>query len=114
MKISLDGGSFQVAIETEFDGLVDEACAIYQQTLTQAGSNDKAILRFMQIVLEHRDSDDAIGYAVMGVLGWYHTMIQPVVDQDMTLNLAKILPHLVNPAGDLTATSAHEKQTFLH
>ncbi|MGF1688223.1 hypothetical protein L4C36_16265 [Photobacterium japonica] len=113
MKISIDGGSFHVAVDTEFDGLIDEATAIYQQTLEQAQSNDKAILRFMQIILEHRDSDDAIGYAAMGLLGWYNTVIQPVTDQDIVLNLPKILPHLVNPAGDLTATSPQAQQTFM-
>ena len=114
MKISVDGGSFKVAIETEFEGLIDEATVIYNETLEQAKSNDKAILRFLQIILEHRDSDDAIGYAVLGLLGWYNATINPVEDKDIELNLPKILPHLINPAGDLTATSANEKGTFLH
>ncbi|KLV03692.1 hypothetical protein ABT56_17905 [Photobacterium aquae] len=114
MKITVDGGSFKVAIETEYEGLVCEAEAIYNKTLEQAKSNDKAILRFLQIILDHRDSDDAIGYAVLGLLGWYHVAINPVADQDIELNLAKILPHLINPSGDLTATSASEKTTFLH
>ena len=114
MKISVDGGSFQVAIETEFDGLIGEALAIYNETFEQAKTNDKTILRFLQIILEHRDSDDAIGYAVLGLLGWYHANINAVEDQDIELNLPKILPHLINPAGDLTATSASEGSTFLH
>ncbi len=114
MKISVDGGSFKVAIETEFEGLITEANDIYQSTLVQATSNDKTILRFLQIILEHRDDDNAIGYAVLGLLGWYHTIINPVEDQDITLNLPKILPHLINPAGDLTATSANEQHTFKH
>ncbi|MBC7003830.1 hypothetical protein BIZ37_14805 [Photobacterium sp. BZF1] len=114
MKISVDGGSFKVAIETEFDGLTDEAVAIYSETLEQAKTNDKTILRLLQIILEHRDTDEAIGYAVLGLLGWYHANINPVEDQDIELNLPKILPHLINPAGDLTATSASEGSTFLH
>ena len=114
MKISVDGGSFKVAIETEFDGLIGEAVAIYEETFEQAKTNDKTILRLLQIILEHRDSDDAIGYAVLGLLGWYHANINPVEDQDIELNLPKILPHLINPAGDLTATSASEGSTFLH
>ena len=114
MKISVDGGSFRVAVETEFEGLIDEATVIYNETLEQAKSSDKAILRFLQIILEHRDSDDAIGYAVLGLLGWYHATINPVEDKDMELNLPKILPHLINPAGDLTATSTNEQSTFLH
>nr|WP_086940578.1 hypothetical protein [Thaumasiovibrio occultus] len=114
MKISVDGGSFKVAVETEFEGLSDEALAIYQQTLEQAKSKDKAILRFLQIILEHRDSDDAIGYAVMGLLGWYIEVIEPISDQDIELNLPKILPHMINPAGDLTAVSEAESQTFKH
>jgi len=61
MKISVDGGSFKVAIETEYEGLVGEATAIFHETLKQAKSNDKAILRFLQIIIEHRDEDDAIG-----------------------------------------------------
>ena len=40
--------------------------------------------------------------------------INPVEDKDIELNLPKILPHLINPAGDLAATSANEKGTFLH
>ncbi len=114
MKISVDGGSFKVAIETEFDGLIGEALAIYNETFEQAKTNDKTILRFLQIILEHRDSDDAIGYAVLGLLGWYHANINEVEDLDIELNLPKILPHLINPAGDLTATSASEGSTFLH
>ena len=43
MKISVDGGSFKVAIETEYEGLVGEATAIFHETLKQAKSNDKAI-----------------------------------------------------------------------
>ncbi|AJR06710.1 hypothetical protein C9J03_03735 [Photobacterium gaetbulicola] len=114
MKISVDGGSFRVAIETEFAGLVEESVAIFNETFEQAQTNDKTILRLLQIILEHRDSDDAIGYAVLGLLGWYHININPVDDQDIELNLPKILPHLINPAGDLTATSASEGSTFLH
>ncbi|MGF1724225.1 hypothetical protein [Photobacterium nomapromontoriensis] len=114
MKISVDGGSFKVAIETEYEGLVTEATDIFQATLKQAKTNDKAILRFMQIIIEHRESDDAIGYAVLGLLGWYNLFINPVEDKDIELNLAKILPHLVNPAGDLTATSNNEANTFKH
>ncbi|MGF1730007.1 hypothetical protein [Photobacterium kasasachensis] len=114
MRISVDGGSFKVAIETEFEGLVDEASVIYNEALKQTKSNDKTILRFLQTILEHRDSDDAIGYAVLGLLGWYHATINPVEDKDIELNLPKILPHLINPAGDLAAFSASEKGTFLH
>ncbi|MCW8329250.1 hypothetical protein MD588_10575 [Photobacterium sp. SDRW27] len=114
MKISVDGGSFKVAIETEYEGLIAEATDIFQATLKQAQSNDKAILRFLQIILEHRESDDAIGYAVLGLLGWYNEKIDPVEDKDIELNLPKILPHLINPAGDLTATSENEKNTFKH
>lgn len=114
MKISVDGGSFKVAIETEYEGLVAESTAVFQETLQQAKSNDKAILRFLQIILEHRDNDDAIGYAVMGLLGWYNEVIDPVSDQDIELNLPKIVPHLINPAGDLTATSQDESKTFKH
>ncbi|MGF1680138.1 hypothetical protein L4D09_08255 [Photobacterium makurazakiensis] len=114
MKISVDGGSFKVAIETEYDGLIEESTAIFHETLEQAKSNDKAILRFLQIILEHRDENDAIGYATMGLLGWYNEVINPVEDKDIELNLAKILPHLINPAGDLTATSENETNTFKH
>lgn len=71
MRISVDGGSFKVAIETEFDGLVAEATAIFHSTRTQAQSNDRAILRLLQIIIEHSEDDDAIGYAVLGLLGWY-------------------------------------------
>jgi len=114
MKISVDGGSFKVAVETEFEGLVDEASVIYNEALKQTKSNDKTILRFLLTILEHRDSDDAIGYAVLGLLGWYNATINPVEDEDIELALPKILPHLINPAGDLTAFSASEKDTFLH
>ncbi|WP_413111727.1 hypothetical protein [Thaumasiovibrio sp. DFM-14] len=103
MKISVDGGSFKVAIETEYEGLVAEATEIFKETLKQATSNEKAILRFLQIIVEHRDSDDAIGYAVLGLLGWYNDVIYPVKDQDIELNLPKIVPHLINPKGDLSA-----------
>ncbi|WP_318407308.1 hypothetical protein [Photobacterium leiognathi] len=114
MKITVDGGSFKVSIETEYEGLIDESTAVYNATLEQAKTTDKAILRFLQIILEHRDSDDAIGYAVLGLLGWYHKVINPVEDKDIELNLPKILPHLLNPAGDITATSQTEKTTFVH
>jgi|GEM_PF-2029596 len=112
MKISVDGGSFKVAIETEYEGLVAEATAVFQETLEQAKTNDKAILRFLQIILEHRDSDDAIGYAVLGLLGWYNQVIDPVIDQDIELNLPKILPHIINPPGDIDAASAATTNTF--
>lgn len=56
MKITVDGGSFKVSIDTEFEGLLTEATAVFDETLVQAKSNDKAILRFLQIILEHRDS----------------------------------------------------------
>jgi hypothetical protein len=112
MKISVDGGSFQVSVETEYEGLVVEATNIFHSTREQAGSNDKAILRFLQIIIEHREDNDAIGYAAMGLLGWYNEVIYAVEDKDITLNLPKILPHLLNPAGDLTATSATEMNTF--
>ncbi|MGR5126032.1 hypothetical protein [Photobacterium swingsii] len=114
MKISVDGGSFKVAIETEYEGLIVEATQIFHETREKAKSNDKAILRFLQIILEHRESDDAIGYSVLGLLGWYNEVIDPVQDQDIELNLPKILPHLINPAGDLTATSDNEANTFKH
>lgn len=114
MRISVDSGSFKVAIETEYEGLVAEATDIFQTTLKQAKSNDKAVLRFLQIILEHRESDDAIGYAVLGLVGWYNDVIGPIADKDIELNLPKILPHIINPAGDLTATSANEVNTFKH
>ncbi|PST91366.1 hypothetical protein C9I86_08740 [Photobacterium sp. NCIMB 13483] len=114
MKITVDGGSFKVSIDTEFKGLLAEATAVFDETLVQAKSNDKAILRFLQIILEHRDSDDAIGYAVLGLLGWYNTAINPVTDNDIELNLPKIVPHLLNPAGDINATSDNDTTTFKH
>lgn len=114
MKITVDGGSFKVSIDTEFEGLLAEATAVFDETLVQAKSNDKAILRFLQIILEHRDSDDAIGYAVLGLLGWYNTVINPVTDNDIELNLPKIVPHLLNPAGDINATSDNDTTTFKH
>ncbi len=114
MRISVDGGSFKVAIETEFDGLIAEATEIFHDTRNQAKSNDRAILRFLQIIIEHSDEDDAIGYAVLGLLGWYNEVINPVTDKDIELNLVRILPHLLNPAGDLTATSANDADTFKH
>lgn len=114
MRISVDSGSFNVAIETEYEGLVDEATEIYKTTLNQAKSKDKTILRFLQIILEHRDSNDAIGYAVLGLLGWYNETINPVENRDIELNLPKILPHIIHPAGDLTASSANDINTFKH
>ncbi|UGA56915.1 hypothetical protein [Vibrio sp. VB16] len=112
MKISVDSGSFKVSIETEFEGLIAEATDIFRTTVKQAKSNDKAVLRFLQIILEHRESDDAVGYAVLGLLGWYNHVIGEVENKDIELNLPKILPHIINPAGDLTATSANELNTF--
>ncbi|NAX40190.1 hypothetical protein CAG53_05875, partial [Vibrio sp. V26_P1S5P106] len=82
MRISVDGGSFKVAIETEFDGLVVEATSIFHATRTQTQTNDRAILRLLQIIIEHREDDDAIGYAVLGLLGWYNEVIHPVEDND--------------------------------
>ncbi|WP_158116763.1 hypothetical protein [Vibrio cincinnatiensis] len=114
MRISVDGGSFKVVIETEFDGLVAEATAIFHSTRTQAQSNDRAILRLLQIIIEHSEDDDAIGYAVLGLLGWYNEVINPVEDKDIELNLPKILPHVLNPNGDLTAMNINEPQTFTH
>lgn len=114
MKITVNGGSFKVAIDTEYEGLVAEATAVYNETLEQAKTADKAILRFLQIILEHRDNDDAIGYAVLGLLGWYNKIINPVTDKDIELNLPKILPHLLNPTGDLTAFNPVEKTMFAH
>lgn len=114
MRISINGGSFEVAIETEYEGLVSEATDIFHTTVEQAQSKDKAILRFLQIILEHRDEDDAVGYAVLGLLGWYNEVINPVLDKDIDINLPKILPHIINPAGDLTATSVNEANTFKH
>ncbi|MBB1314807.1 MULTISPECIES: hypothetical protein [Aliivibrio] len=114
MKISVDGGSFKVSVETEYEGLIAEATHIFHTTREEAGSNDRAILRFLQIIIEHREDNDAIGYASMGLLGWYNEMIFPVLDKDIELNLPKILPHLLNPAGDLTATSETEGNTFKH
>ncbi|MGF1696030.1 hypothetical protein L4C54_10215 [Vibrio lamellibrachiae] len=112
MKISVDGGSFKVAIETEFEGLIKEATDIFHATRKQAGSNEKAILRFLQIIIEHREDDDAIGYAVLGLVGWYNEKINPVTNNNIDLNLTKILPHLINPAGDLTASSPSDMATF--
>ena len=112
MKISVDGGSFKVAIETEFEGLVEEATDIFHATRKQANSNEKAILRFLQIIIEHREDDDAIGYGVLGLLGWYNEKINPVKNQDIELNLPKILPHLINPTGDLTSNSVNNTNTF--
>ncbi|MCG3732315.1 hypothetical protein EXA23_03015 [Vibrio cincinnatiensis] len=103
MRISVDGGSFKVAIETEFDGLVAEATAIFHSTRTQAQSNDRAILRLLQIIIEHSEDDDAIGYAVLGLLGWYNEVINPVEDKDIELNLPKILPHVLNPNGAISS-----------
>ncbi len=114
MKISIDGGSFKVAIETEYQGLLAESTQIFDVTKEQAGSTDRAILRFLQIIIEYSEDNDAIGYAVMGLLGWYHQTIYPVEDKNIELHLTKILPHLLNPAGDLTATSATEMSTFSH
>lgn len=114
MKISVDGGSFKIAIETEYEGLISEATDIFHETLTQAQTNEKAILRFLQIILEHRDEDEAIGYAVLGLIGWYNEAIDPVENKDIELNLPKILPHVINPSGDLTANSENEKNTFKH
>ncbi|OCH19007.1 MULTISPECIES: hypothetical protein [unclassified Aliivibrio] len=114
MKISVDGGSFKVSVDTEYEGLVSEATHIFHTTREEAGSNDRAILRFLQIIIEHREDNDAIGYASMGLLGWYNEVIYPVEDKDIVLNLPKILPHLLNPAGDLTATSETEGNTFKH
>ncbi|SON48281.1 hypothetical protein [Vibrio tapetis] len=111
MRIAVDGGSFNVAIETEFDGLIAD---IYQETLDQVSSSDLAVLRFLQIIIENSDNDDAIGYAVLGLLGWYNTVIGPVSDKDIELNLPKILPHLINPAGDLNASCDNGLKTFLH
>ncbi|RJX75175.1 hypothetical protein DZ860_00360 [Vibrio sinensis] len=112
MRISVDGGSFKVAIETEFEGLIAEATAVFHTTRTQAQTNDRAILRFLQIIIEHSDEDDAIGYAVLGLLGWYNEVINPVSDRDIELNLPRILPHLLNPAGDITANSPSDANTF--
>ncbi|MDN3679844.1 hypothetical protein QWZ04_05810 [Vibrio tapetis subsp. quintayensis] len=114
MRISVDGGSFNVAIETEFTGLVGEITDIYNETLEQATSSDLAVLRFLQIIIENNENDDAIGYAVLGLLGWYNTVIGEVKDKDIELNLPKILPHLINPAGDLNATCDNGLKTFLH
>ncbi|MCE0495303.1 hypothetical protein [Vibrio salinus] len=114
MRISVDGGSFKIAIETEFEGLVAEATEIFHETLKQAETNEKAILRFLQIILEHRDNDEAVGYSVMGLLGWYNEIIDPVENKDIELNLPKILPHVINPAGDLTANSETEQNTYKH
>ncbi len=114
MKISVDGGSFKIAIETEYDGLITEATDIFHETLAQAKTNEKAILRFLQIILEHRDEDEAIGYAVLGLIGWYNEVIDPVEDKDIELNLPKILPHVINPSGDLTANSETEKNMYKH
>ncbi|MCG3728673.1 hypothetical protein [Vibrio cincinnatiensis] len=114
MRISVDGGSFKVAIETEFDGLIAEATAIFHSTRTQAQSNDRAILRLLQIIIEHSEDDDAIGYAVLGLLGWYNEVINPVEDKDIELNLPKILPHVLNPNGDLTAMHINEPHTLTH
>ena len=114
MRISVDGGSFKVAIETEFEGLVAEATDIFHTTRVQAQTNDRAILRFLQIILDHSEDDDAIGYAVLGLLGWYNEVINPVTDNNIELNLPKILPHLLNPAGDITANSANDVNTFKH
>ncbi|WP_283597515.1 hypothetical protein [Photobacterium phosphoreum] len=114
MKITVDGGSFKVSIDTEFEGLLTEATAVFDETLVQAKSNDKAILRFLQIILEHRDSNDAIGYAVLGLLGWYNAAINPVTDKDIELNLPKIIPHLLNPSGDTNATSDNDATIFKH
>lgn len=114
MRISVDGGSFKIAIETEFENLLEEATDIFHATRKQADSNEKAILRFLQIIIEHSEEDDAIGYAVLGLLGWYNENINPVTDKDIELNLPKILPHLINPAGDLTAFSPSDVNTFKH
>ncbi len=114
MRISVDGGSFKVAIETEFDGLVSEITDVYQETIEQVSSSDLAVLRFLQIIIENRDNDDAIGYAVLGLLGWYNEIIGAVKDKDIELNLPKILPHLLNPAGDLNASCDNGVTTFLH
>ncbi len=107
MKISVDGGSFKVAIETEFDNLIEEATVVFHQTRGQAGSNEKAILRFLQIIIEHSEEDDAIGYAVLGLLGWYNETITPVTDKNIELNLPKILPHLINPTGDISPSNTN-------
>jgi hypothetical protein len=114
MRISVDGGSFNVAIETEFSGLITEITDIYQETLDQVNSSDLAVLRFLQIIIENSENDDAIGYSVLGLLGWYNTVIGPVENKDIELNLPKILPHLINPAGDLNATCDTGNKTFLH
>ncbi|WP_087019718.1 hypothetical protein [Thaumasiovibrio subtropicus] len=114
MKISVDGGSFQLAIETDFEGLVGEAIAIYKETFDQAGANDKTLLRFLQIIIEHGDEDEAIGYAVFGLLGWYHLHINPVEDEDIVLNLPKIIPHLINPVGDMVSLNPNAANTFKH
>ncbi|MDC0611529.1 hypothetical protein OAP63_12385 [Vibrio sp.] len=114
MKISVDGGSFRLAIETQYDGLVAESTAVFHETLDVAKTNDRAILRFLQIILEHREDDDAVGYAVLGLLGWYNEVINPVTDKDIELNLPKILPHLMNPSGDLNAFSPSGANTFKH
>lgn len=107
MKITVDGGSFNIAIETEYNGLIDESTAVYHATRAQAKTTDKTLLRFLQIILEHRDDDDAIGYAVLGLLGWYHITINPLSDHNITLNLPRILPHLLNPQGDRAAPLAN-------
>ncbi|WP_162047835.1 hypothetical protein [Vibrio taketomensis] len=114
MKISVDGGSFKVAIETEYEGLIAEATDVFHETKAQAQTNERAILRFLQIIIEHSDEDDAIGYAVLGLLGWYNEVINPVQDADIELNLPKILPHLLNPTGDMAAFTATSQGINTH
>jgi hypothetical protein len=114
MRISVDGGSFKIAIETEYEGLIAEATDIFHETLTQAKTNEKAILRFLQIILEHRDDDAAVGYSVLGLLGWYNEVIDPVEDKDIELNLPKILPHVINPSGDHSATDMTQQNATKH
>jgi len=114
MKITVDGGSFKISVDTEYDNLITEATSIFNTTLNQAKSSDKTILRFLQIIIENKENNDAIGYAILGLLGWYHLTIHSVEHKDIELNLPKIIPHIINPTGDFTATSQQGEQTFKH
>lgn len=110
MRITIQGGSFELAVEVPYSiELIEEAKSIYNETKQLTKSSDGAITRFLQILIEHQgttqEDDNACGYAVFGLLGWYHIQIQQVIsDDDVTIDLPNILPHIINPYGDSAPT----------
>ncbi|UJF18057.1 hypothetical protein L0B53_13630 [Vibrio sp. SS-MA-C1-2] len=110
MRITIQGGSFELAVEVPYSiELIEEAQSIYKETKLLTKSSDGAITRFLQIIIEHQDTtqedDDACGYAIFGLLGWYHIQIEAVTsDEDVTIDLPNIMPHIINPYGDQAPT----------